>query len=298
MYLYLSCSGEGDEGLNGKQKKSRRLERRAEKKPWAASVLLALLVAGCVCGELFMTKDPTFMDLANSERAPGGEFLFGTDTLGRDLFSMIWYGGRISLLIGCISTLLSTAIGVVLGALCGFAPKWLDLALMRFVEIFLSVPSLLMIVFLQAVAGEQNVLTIAVVIGATGWCGIAKVVRTEVQRLRRSEFVIASRCMGGGFFHILRWHLLPNLLASILFMVIMNIRNAIAAESTLSFLGLGLPLEIISWGSMLSLAQSAMFTGAWWIVFIPGVFLVATLLCITKIGAYAQDVLTRKERNV
>ena len=116
---------------------------RQKKKPWAAAVLLALIVAGCVCCEFFMTKDPAFMDLADSERAPGGEFLFGTDALGRDLFSMIWYGGRISLLIGCVSTLLSTAIGVVLGALCGFAPGWLDLALMRFVEIFLSVPTLL-----------------------------------------------------------------------------------------------------------------------------------------------------------
>ena len=93
-------------------------------------------------------------------------------------------------------------------------------------------------------------------------------------------------------------HLLPNFTASILFMVIMNIRNAIVAESTLSFLGIGLPLEIISWGSMLSLAQQALLTDAWWVVLFPGGFLAVTLLCITGIGSYAQDVLMRKERNL
>lgn len=269
-----------------------------KKKPWTAFVLLAVIVAGCVCCELLMTKDPAYMDLANSAKAPDREFLFGTDTMGRDLFSMIWYGGRISLFIGCAATFLSTAIAVVFGSVSALAPRWLDALLMRLVELFLSVPSLLVIVFLQAALGEPGVLSIAFVIGVTSWFGIAKVVRTEVRKLRECEFVIASRCMGGGFFHILRRHLLPNFTASILFMVIMNIRSAIVAESTLSFLGIGLPLEMISWGSMLSLSQRAMLTGAWWIVVIPGGFLVATLLCITKIGSYVQDVLTRKERNL
>lgn len=238
------------------------------------------------------------MDLANSMRAPDSQFLFGTDTMGRDIFSMIWYGGRISLLIGCAATLLSAGIAVVFGSFCALAPEWLDTLLMRFTEIMLSIPSLLLVVFLQAVFGEATVFSISVVIGVTSWFGIAKVVRTQVRKLKSSEFVIASRCMGGGFFHILLRHLLPNFTASILFMVIMNVRNAIVAESTLSFLGLGLPLEVISWGSMLSLAEQALLTGAWWIVLIPGGFLVATLLCITGIGSYAQDVLTRKERNL
>ena len=269
-----------------------------KQKPWAAVVLLGALVAGCACCELFMTKDPTYMDLTNSMRAPDKEFLFGTDTMGRDIFSMIWYGGRGSLLIGCASTLLSTAIAVVFGAFSALAPKGLDGLLMRFTEIVLSIPSLLVIVFVQAVFGEANVLTISIVIGITSWCGIAKVVRTQVRKLRSSEFVLAARCMGGGFFYVLWRHLLPNFTASILFMVIMNIRNAIVAESTLSFLGIGLPLEIISWGSMLSLAQQALLTDAWWVVLFPGGFLAVTLLCITGIGSYAQDVLMRKERNL
>lgn len=113
---------------------------------------------------------------------------------------------------------------------------------------------------------------------------MAKIVRTEVRQLRGSEYVLASRCMGGGFFHILRRHLAPNFFSSIMFMAVMNIRSAIVAESTLSFMGIGLPLEVITWGSMLSLSEQALLTGAWWIILIPGGFLVTTLLCVTNLA--------------
>ena len=144
--------------------------------------------------------------------------------------------------------------------------------------------SLLLIVLLQAILGTASVWSLSLVIGVTGWAGIAKVVRTEVRRLRTSEYVLAARCMGGGFFHVLWEHLAPNFLSAILFMVVMNVQSAILAESTLSFLGLGLPLEVISWGSMLSLAQQALLTKSWWAVVIPGIFLVATLLSVTLLG--------------
>lgn len=252
--------------------------------PFFSTVLLFLIIIGCLLSELIMTKDPTYLDLANYSKAPCKEFLFGTDTLGRDIFSMIWYGGRISLFIGTVSTVISTVIAVVIGSLSGLAPKWLDTLIMRFTEIFLSIPSLLLVVLIQAILGTANVLSISLVIGITSWTSIAKVVRTEVLKLRASEFVVASRTMGGGFFHILRKHLVPNFFSSIMFMVVMNVRSAIVAESTLSFMGIGLPIEIISWGSMLSLSEKALLSGYWWIIIIPGVFLVATLLCITALG--------------
>lgn len=135
-------------------------------------------------------------------------------------------------------------------------------------------------------------------VGLTSWTSIAKVVRTEVRQLRSSEYVVAARVMGGGFFYILTRHLAPNFFSAILFMVVMNVRSAIVAESTLSFMGIGLPLEIISWGSMLSLAEKAMLTGAWWMLVIPGVFLVATLLCITSLGDALRGSINRKESNL
>lgn len=267
-------------------------------KPIVSMTILGLLILGCLCGELLMTKDPTYMDLMNYSHAPDKEFLFGTDTLGRDIFSMIWYGGRISLFIGFAATIISTFLAVVVGSLSGIAPQWLDTLIMRLTEILLSVPNLLIIILLQAIMGKANVVSLAVVIGVTSWTSIAKVVRTEVRQIRESEYVIASRCMGGGFFHILWKHLTPNFISSIMFMVVMNIRSAIVAESTLSFMGIGLPLEIISWGSMLSLSEKALLSSSWWIILIPGLFLVTTLLCVTGIGNYLRKNVNRKESNL
>lgn len=267
-------------------------------KPVLSAGILAVILIGCFFAEAVMTKDPSYMDLLNYNKAPDGEFLFGTDTMGRDIFSMIWYGGRISLTIGALSTLISTVVAVVIGAFSGAAPQWLDNLLMRFTEIFLSVPSLLLVILFQAILGKANVLSLSIVIGLTGWTSIAKVVRTEVRQIRNSEYVIASRCMGGRFFHILWKHLAPNFVSSIMFMVIMNVRSAIISESTLSFMGIGLPIEIVSWGSMLSLSEKALMTNSWWIILIPGIFLVGTLLCLTNIGNYMRKHVNRKESNL
>ena len=267
-------------------------------KPVASAMILSLIVLGCLFCELIMTKAPAYLDLAHCSTAPCREFLFGTDTMGRDIFSMIWYGGRISLAIGLLSTLISTVIAVLFGAVSGCAPAWLDALLMRLTEIFLSVPNLLLVIFLLAAAGKSNVITISAVIGMTSWTSITKVVRTEVRQIRNSEYVIASRCMGGSFFYILWHHLAPNFFSSIMFMVVMNIRSAIVAESTLSFMGIGLPLEVISWGSMLSLSEKALMTKAWWIILIPGVFLIVTLLSFTSIGNYLRKQANRKQRNL
>lgn len=273
-------------------------KERSRDFPWISALILGGIVLGCLGAEGIMTKDPTYLDLLNGQVAPNGEFLFGTDTLGRDIFSGIWYGGRISIAIGFLATLISTVIAVIFGSVSGIAPPWLDGAMMRFTEIFLSVPSLLLVLFLQAILGEANVLSLSIVIGVTAWPDIAKVIRTEVRQIRNSGYVVASKCMGGKFPHILRKHLAPNFVSSIMFMVVMNVRSAIAFESTLSFLGMGLPLEIISWGSMLSLAEKALMSKSWWIILIPGAFLVTLMLCLTDIGNYLRKTANRQESNL
>ena len=260
--------------------------------------ILAMIILGCVCAEWIMNKDPLYMDLLHYNEVPNKEFWFGTDTMGRDIFSMIWYGGRISLLIGGLSTVFSTAIAVIVGSFSGIAPMWVDELIMRGTEIFLSVPSLLLIILLQAIMGKANVVSLSVVIGVTGWTSIAKVVRTEVRQIRNSEYVIAARCMGAGFFHILWKHLAPNFFSSIMFMVIMNVRSAMISEATLSFMGIGLPVETVTWGSMLSMADKALMTGSWWIILIPGIFLVTTVLCLTNIGNACRQQTNRKESNL
>ena len=269
-----------------------------EDKPVISMAVLTVIVLGCVFCECFLPGDPAYMDLLHINTPPGTAFWFGTDAMGRDIFSMIWYGGRISLFIGFFATVISTAVAIVFGAISGLAPKWLDDILMRLTEVFLSIPNLLLVIFLQAILGKASVLSISFVIGVTGWTGIAKVVRTEVRQLRSSEYVIAARCMGAGFWRILLKHLTPNVISSIMFMVVMNIRGAIVAESTLSFMGIGLPLELISWGSMLSLAERSLLSGAWWIILIPGIFLVVTLLCVTNIGSFLRKSADHRQSNL
>ena len=287
----LAGSRKQQETVPGKKKKW------YQDKPVVSIGLLLIIILGCLCAELVMTKDPTFMDLVNYNKAPDKEFLFGTDTMGRDIFSMIWYGGRISLLIGGLATVISTFIAMVVGAFSGVAPAWLDELIMRFTEIFLSIPSLLLIILLQAIMGTANVVSLSIVIGVTSWTSIAKVIRTEVRQIRNSEYIIAARCMGAGFFRIMWKHLMPNSFSSIMFMVVMNVRTAMISEATLSFMGIGLPIEIITWGSMLSLSDKALMTGSWWIILIPGLFLIATVLCLTNIGNACREQANRKESN-
>ncbi len=252
---------------------------------FSAAVLLVILL-GCIFYGAFVSSDPSRMALDQINVAPCSSHWFGTDTLGRDIWSLIWFGGRKSLFIGALATLISTLIAVVYGTLSGLANKTIDSLMMRFTEILLSIPSILLIVFMQAVIGQRNVVGISIIIGITGWMSIAKMVRTEVRKIRESDYVLISRMMGGSFSHVLRKHLAPNFFSTIMFMIVMNIRSAIVSESTLSFLGIGLPVDIITWGSMLSLSEKALLTGSWWIILIPGVFLVITLLCITSLGEY------------
>ena len=262
-------------------------------RPYASAAILAVIILACLLAELLMPYDPTYMNLSEINLPPGNGHMFGTDTLGRDLFSVILYGGRISIFIGLLATVISTALAVVYGTVAGLASDRIDDLMMRLAEILMSVPQLLMVMFIQAIMGKATVISISVVIGITGWMAVAKMVRSEVKQLRTSGFVLAARTMGGGFFYILRKHLMPNFMSAIMFMIVTNIGSAMITESTLSFLGLGLPTDVISWGSLMSLSQRAMLTGSWWMIIIPGVFLVTTLICVTEIGEYLRG---RKRR--
>ena len=271
---------------------------RIKRFPIAAAAVLLLIILGCVFCGLFTGEDPFRMELTHINAAPDKAHIFGTDTLGRDIWSIIWYGGRRSLFIGAFATLISTGIAVIYGSISGLAGRVVDSVMMRFSEILLSIPSLLLIIFVQAVIGQRNVIGISIIIGITGWMSVAKMVRTEVKRIRDSEYVLISKMMGGNLFHVMRKHLAPNFAGTIMFMVVMNIRSAIVSESTLSFLGIGLPVDIITWGSMLSLSDKALLTGSWWIILIPGVFLVVTLLCVTELGNYLRGSKSSRHGNL
>ena len=254
--------------------------------PLLPILVLAVIFCGCLCSGLLGGSDPYRMDPAAVSQPPGAGHLFGTDTLGRDLFAVVWHGGRISLIIGLLSTVIATVIAILYGTASGLAADRIDDGMMRLSEILMSVPQILFVLFLTALAGGGNILTISVAIGVTGWMPIAKMIRSEVRQLRTSGFVMAARTMGGGFFYILRRHLMPNYMAQVSYMIVSHIGSAIATEATLSFLGLGLPSNVVSWGTLLSLSQKAILSGAWWLLIIPGAFLVITILCFTELGEY------------
>ena len=266
--------------------------------PIISTIVLIIIIAGCLFSSFIMTHDPKYMDLVNSNVSPNRIFYFGTDSMGRDIFSDIWYGGRISLFIGIVSTMISTTIAIIYGSISGMAVEWIDDLMMKATEILLSIPSILIIIFIQAIIVGSNPISISIVIGLVSWMSISKIVRSEVRQIRNSEYILAAKIMGGKFFYIIKQHLLPNFISSIMFMVVSNIGSAIATESTLSFLGIGLPIEIISWGSMLSLAQDALLSNYWWIILIPGLFLVVTLVSIANIGNYLRRKNIKKYNNL
>lgn len=273
-------------------------ESHAKGIPVFSMAVLILILLGCLLADVISSPDPGYLHIYNILERPGRAWIFGTDNLGRDIWSCIWHGGRISIAIGIISSLISTLLAIIYGAISGMASKTADAVMMRVLEIILSIPQLLIIMLAMGFIGRANVLTMSLVIGLTGWFSIAKVVRMQVRQIRNSDFILIADAMGGSFAHILKNHLVPEFVPSIMYMVVMNIRSAIVAESTFSFIGLGLPVGTVSWGSMLSLADEALLSGAWWIIVIPGVFLVALLVSITDIGNWYRQVNTRKASNL
>lgn len=259
-----------------------------DKVPAVSVVLLAAVILLSVFAGNIAPYSQDYMSDDAICKAPCSEHFFGTDTLGRDLFTMVLYGGRASLIIGILSAVISAVIAVLAGTVSGLCGRFFDAAIMRICEIMMSMPSILLIIFLQAIWGNAGYLSLSVIIGVTSWSAMAKVVRSEVRQLRQSDYILAAKMMDGGFFYILKRHFVPGLVSSTMFMAVSNIGSAIMIESTLSFLGLGLPLSIVSWGSLMAMSQEALLSGCWWLIVIPGTVLVVTIVSITRIGEYVR----------
>lgn len=244
-------------------------------------VVLIIIFAACLLAPVIAPYSVTDMDLGGAYK-----HILGTDYMGRDLLSLILYGGRTSLYIGILAGLLTTAIAVIYGTISGLAGERADQLMMRSCELLMSIPSILMVLFLQAIWGNATSTSIAVVISLTGWMNMAKIVRTEVRHLRRQEYVIHAQLQKAPLAYVLVRHLMPSLISPIMYMAVSAVGQAMLTESTLSFLGLGLPLTTASWGSLLSMSQNLILTGQWNLIFIPGLVLVVTLGAITSWGEH------------
>ncbi|WP_295545672.1 ABC transporter permease [uncultured Pseudacidovorax sp.] len=247
-------------------------------------VLLALMVA---FGPLLATNDPWDMVQSPFLR-PGQEagFLMGTDTMGRDIFSGVVRGARISLLIGVVSTVVSLLIGVGLGAVAGYFGGWIDATLMRFTELFQAVPSFALALVLVAIF-QPSVGSIVTAIALVSWPPVARLVRGEFLTLRQRDFVAAAQLAGQSTPRIILTQILPNATSPIVVMASLMIASAILLESSLSFMGLGDPNQM-SWGYMVGTARTVL-RQAWWMAVFPGLAIVLTVLALNLVGEGLND---------
>jgi oligopeptide transport system permease protein len=220
--------------------------------------------------------------------------VFGTDSLGRDLFVRTLQGGRISLLVGVVATLVSLGIGVAWGATAGYVGGRVDHVMMRIVDILYAMPFMFFVILLMVFLG-RNILLIFVAIGAINWLDMARIVRGQTLSLKEKEFVEAAEAMGVGAFDIIRRHIVPNLLGVVVVYVTLTIPQVILVESFLSFLGLGVQEPMTSWGALVNEGAQEMESAPWMLI-IPALFLATTLFCFNFIGDGLRDALDPKDR--
>ncbi len=233
--------------------------------------------------------DPNYIDVKAILLAPSMQHWMGTDGLGRDVLSRMLYGGRISLLVGLVAVGISTAIGILLGALAGFYRGWVDTFIMRIVDVMLSIPSFFLILAVIAFL-TPSIINIMIVIGLTSWMGVTRLVRAEFLSLNEREFVMASRTLGAKNARLIFTHLLPNSLTPIIVSAVLGVAGAVLMESGLSFLGLGVQAPQASWGNILTDGKEYI-QFAWWLSLFPGLAILITVLGYNLLGEGLRDAL-------
>ncbi|KGP72787.1 diguanylate cyclase [Pontibacillus yanchengensis Y32] len=226
---------------------------------------------------------------------PNAEHWFGTDQLGRDIFTRVWYGARISLFIGVMAALIDFLVGIIYGGISGMASGRTDNIMMRIAEILYAIPYLLMVILLMVVM-EQGLWTIILAMTLTGWIPMARLVRGQVLQMKEQEFVQASEALGAKTGWVLRKHMIPNTMGPILVNVTLTVPTAIFAEATLSFLGLGIPAPQASWGTMANDALDSILVGNFYQLFFPAILISLTMFAFNVFGDGLRDALDPKLR--
>ncbi len=252
-------------------------------------VILCVIITGALMAPL-SSVDPDYMDVMNKMAGPSREHWFGTDELGRDSFTRALYGSRVSLLVGFATMVVSVTAGTCVGAVSGYAGGKIDIILMRIVDMFQSVPSLLMIIVIFSFV-PNNMVTLVLMLALFSWTGVARIVRAQTLTLKERDFVIAAKTLGVSHVKIILKHIIPNMMTQIIVAASLSIAGAILDESALSYLGYGVALPKASWGSMLQNAQQYILYDPL-LALIPGMFILLTVLCFNILGdalQYALD---------
>ena len=262
-------------------------------------VIIGLVVAGAVFAPWIAPYDPNEqmfdgLTIEGAPMPPGGAYLMGTDLLGRDLFSRLLYGAQTSLIIGVVANGLALVIGTLVGITAGFFRGWIGGVLMRFTDLMMAFPALLLAICLAAIF-EPSLWIVALVIALVNWVQTARVIYTETSSLATRDFIAAERTLGASTSRILFRHILPHLLPTIIVWGTLGISTTVLLEATLSFLGIGVQPPTASWGNIIFENQTY-FQSAPWLVFIPGAAIILLALAFNLVGDALRDVLDPTQR--
>lgn len=286
----LTQIGEQD----GVREKLRRMARQNKLAAFSA-VLIALVLLLAVFAPLIAPYGEAEQDVLSRLQPPSAAHWFGTDELGRDVLSRILYGSRLSLAIGILPSIISLVIGIVLGLLAGYFGGWADYVIMRLADVMLSVPSLLLAMVVMYTLGSSTV-NLFVALSMVGWASVARVVRSQTLSLKESEYVEAAQSIGVSRFNIMRRHILPNCVPSLIVLFTLNVPAAILSESSLSFLGIGAQPPAASWGLMVNQSKQFLFTQPW-LALAPCVAIMVVVLAFNFLGDGLRDVLDPYMKN-
>jgi peptide/nickel transport system permease protein len=270
--------------------------------PYLSLLIFALVLIAAIGGEAVAPHDPNGLDLGASFHPPawqdGGslDHLLGTDNLGRDVFSRIIAGARISLTVAIYAIVISGGIGALVGMIAGYFGRWVDAAIMRLVDIQMSIPSLALALVIATVL-SPSLTTVIVVISITYWTWYARIIRGEILSLKERDYVALAKVAGCSTPTIFVRHLLPNVLNTLLVLATLQVGQVIIFEASLSFLGLGIQSPDVSWGLMLADARNYI-ENAWWAITLPGVAIMLTCLSANLIGDWLRDTFDPKRRQL
>lgn len=256
-----------------------------------ACVFLLVMIVGALAAPL-SPYDPNAIDLANKFQPPSAQHWFGTDEYGRSYFTRALYGGRVSLTVGFAAMFVSICIGTAIGIFSGYIGGKLDMLLMRFTDIFLALPSMLLMIVLNTML-KPGMTTLIMVLSLFSWATVARITRAETMSLKARDFVAASRNLGAGSVRIALCHILPNIMGPVIVAASLGVANAILTESSLSFLGLGISIPHASWGSMLQAAQANVLDHPMLAVY-PGALVLLTVLSFNILGDVLRSALEPK----
>jgi oligopeptide transport system permease protein len=263
---------------------------------WIAATIILLTLVMAIFPSLFTSQDPTYGDLSRSLGDASSGHPFGFDKQGYDIFSRVIYGARASIIVGVCTTLLVVLIGGILGTLAGYFGGWLDSLVSRLTDIVFAIPLVLAaIVFMQLFSENRTVGMVVVVLAVFGWPQIARITRGAVMSAKNEEYVTAARALGASRWRIITAHILPNAAAPIIVYATVALGTFIVAEATLSFLGIGLPPEVVSWGGDISRAQTSLRVQPM-VLFYPALALALTVLSFIMMGDVVRDALDPKAR--